>query len=686
MKYYPMIPALLVFAACSGTVNNPDISATGGRIDLSQVDLTGQSTDLTGEWKFYYHQLFMPEQTPPESGFIEVPGAWSTGLVNGKELDAFGYATYQLEVELPQDRPLLGLYSNIQGTAWNVYAGSEYIGGSGNVAKTGAGHRAAFDLDVLLIPEAAIRENKLTLTVQISNFTDRNAGMWNPFRIGSYESLKQFRMVRTFFDLFAFASILGIGLYHLALFLSRRSDTAALSFAVVCLLLAFRAATTGDHILEYIMPQIPFEFWRKLEYTSFYLALPSFLTFLCLAMDEKHTKKIAYIFWPVPVLLTLLILATPLAVYSQTLTWYIIFLSVGMMSAIWIWIRAIRAKRPAAAWSLTGGIVFAITVINDILHTFEIELTGIITLAPFGLLAFILAQSYLIARIFAKAYRQAQDLSATLLDTNKSFSRFVPSDFLTYLNRSDIREVRLGDQVLEDMAVMFCDIRAFTSISEKLSPEENFKFLNNYLGRVVPLIDRYSGFVDKYIGDAIMALFPGPRDDSVQAAIAIQEEIRNYNRELSRQNKDLLKVGIGIHSGQLIMGTIGSQDRLESTVISDAVNTAARIEELTKLYSSPIVISEDVKAGLQKSYHIRLLDRVIVKGKSREIQVYEVLNGQPDYVLDLFEQTRDSFETGVFAAWEGNWKECVFQMQSVLSINPADEAARMFIKRADQRV
>ncbi|MGB7440928.1 MAG: ATP-binding protein, partial [Coleofasciculaceae cyanobacterium] len=200
---------------------------------------------------------------------------------------------------------------------------------------------------------------------------------------------------------------------------------------------------------------------------------------------------------------------------------------------------------------------------------------------------------------------------------NVAYRRFVPHEFLEFLDRESIVEVQLGDSVQKEMTIMFSDIRSFTSLSEKMSPQENFDFINEYLKKVSPVIRKNQGFIDKYIGDAIMALFPKTADDALQAAIEIQRQVSIYNSERQAISKPPIAIGIGLHTGSLMLGTIGDEQRMESTVIADAVNLASRFEGLTKVYGAAILISGETLSRLStpEKYAHRFLGKVKVKGK-----------------------------------------------------------------------
>lgn len=211
---------------------------------------------------------------------------------------------------------------------------------------------------------------------------------------------------------------------------------------------------------------------------------------------------------------------------------------------------------------------------------------------------------------------------------NKANQRFVPQQFLDFLNRNDITDVKKGDQIQQEMTVLFADIRSFTAISEKMTPKENFDFINSFLEHMEPAINSNNGFIDKYIGDAIMALFGIKTDDAIEAALSMRKQLLIYNNKLISENKSPIEIGIGIHTGNLMLGIVGGSERLQGTVISNAVNLASRIEGLTKLYGIPLIITENVKNNIEykNRYAFRYIDNVRVLGKKEAVKLYEVID------------------------------------------------------------
>lgn len=280
--------------------------------------------------------------------------------------------------------------------------------------------------------------------------------------------------------------------------------------------------------------------------------------------------------------------------------------------------------------------------------------------------------------------KRVAERTAELLRLNTAMERFVPREFLSFLQKSSIAEVRLGDQVQRDMTVMFADLRGFTSLSECLTPQENFDFLNAYLGQVSPVIRRHRGFIDKYVGDAVMALFPEAAEDALQAAIAIRGEVAGFNAWREGEAGPPIAVGIGLHAGSLMLGILGEAERLQGSVISDAVNLAARLEGVSMLYGVAITVSEQTLQRLPDSgkYHFRCLGWVQVKGKQQPVSVFEVFDGDPAGMMERKLRTKPDFEEGLYLYQSRKFAEASVKFNQVVEQMPDDRASRLYLERA----
>ncbi|MBE9003656.1 AAA family ATPase [Fortiea sp. LEGE XX443] len=272
-------------------------------------------------------------------------------------------------------------------------------------------------------------------------------------------------------------------------------------------------------------------------------------------------------------------------------------------------------------------------------------------------------------------------LYTDLAALNQAYERFVPRQFLQFLNKKSIVDVQLGDQVQQEMSVLFTDIRSFTTLSESLTPAENFQFINSYLSCMEPIIIKHNGFIDKYIGDAIMALFAGNADDAVQAGIAMLQALVTYNQARQMQGYLPIQIGLGINTGTLILGTVGGLNRMDGTVISDAVNLASRIEGLTKTFNTPLLITDQTFQRLKNCdrYDIRVVGQVKVKGKMTAVTVHEVFTADIVEVrqgklatTELFTEALTFYDKQQFALAAQHFQDCLQQ-------NPLDQVAQIYL-------
>lgn len=274
---------------------------------------------------------------------------------------------------------------------------------------------------------------------------------------------------------------------------------------------------------------------------------------------------------------------------------------------------------------------------------------------------------------------------------NATTGKFVPNEFLRVLGRESITEVALGDQAQREVTILFTDVRDYTSLAEAMTPEENFKFVNALFSRMGPVIRRHGGFVNQYLGDAIMAIFPGSPQDGLQAAVAMQQTLAEYNVKRKVEGRQMIRMGIGLHTGSLAMGIIGDEQRMDAATIADSVNTAARIEGLTKHYGVSILFSEDSLRRLESSepageqvFHLRYLGKVQVKGRREPVGLYECFDGDAPEVIDQKLRTKPDFEKALAYFYARDFPEAVGAFNKVVKVNKNDQPARLFLNKSSQ--
>ncbi len=259
------------------------------------------------------------------------------------------------------------------------------------------------------------------------------------------------------------------------------------------------------------------------------------------------------------------------------------------------------------------------------------------------------------------------------------FKKFVPTEFLSVLVEDPFKAT-LGNQVKLDLFVLFSDIRGFTSISESLSAEDTIKFLNDYLGEAEGPIINNHGFVDKYIGDAIMALFSNA-DDAIKAAIDLQRVARAYNKNNSFSLP--FKIGIGIHTGELMLGIVGAASRMQSTVIGDPVNIASRLDGLSSIFNAPIIASEDVIKGsnIPNAYSLRNLGYIKLKGKITANKVFEVIDGESEDAYKKKADNKNTFEEALELFVNKQFLASEKLFRTILDRCPDDAAALFYLNK-----
>ncbi|MDE5078999.1 MAG: GAF domain-containing protein, partial [Trichodesmium sp. St2_bin6] len=282
-----------------------------------------------------------------------------------------------------------------------------------------------------------------------------------------------------------------------------------------------------------------------------------------------------------------------------------------------------------------------------------------------------------------KAEIAQKRLTNELFQLNLAYERFVPKEFLELLEKQSIIDVELGDQVQLEMSILFSDVRNFTTMSEAMTPDENFRFINSFLSRMEPAILENQGFIDKYIGDAIMALFSGNADNAVKAGISMLNRLNEYNQYRASSGDSPVRIGVGINTGLLMLGTVGGKNRMDSTVISDAVNLGARVESLTKNYGVSLLVTEQTFSRLTQAsnYAIRSIDTVKVKGKSQKVTVYEVFDVDPPAVKEGKLNTLQRFQQAIFLYNSGQLLEAREAFAECLKLNPRDQVAQIYLQR-----
>ena len=376
---------------------------------------------LIGEWEFYWNKHLTPQDffksNPPEkTDLLSVPGCWNGYVFEGKPLAGDGYATYRLKVLMNGQKGSFAFSPLDIGTAFTAYVNGEklsFAGVSGETIETTVPY---FSQDV---SDFVSKTDIVEIVLQVSNFHHRLGGPWEVIQFGTENQIRKIHERSLVFDLFLCGCILIISLYHLCLFFLKKKDRSLLYFGVFCFLIALRLLSTGERYLIQIFPTIGWEFIVKIEYLSFYLAVPTFALFLHSLFDREFSKWMLRIAQVSGIIFSCIVLLTPARIYSHTVQLYQVITVMSCMYGVYALILAIARKREGALLFLIGFSMFVFTILNDILYSRMIIQTGYF--APLGLLIFIFFHSFLLSRRYSMAFDTIEKQSQELKETNKAY-------------------------------------------------------------------------------------------------------------------------------------------------------------------------------------------------------------------------------------------------------------------------
>ena len=663
-------------------------TAVKGYINLSGVDFAKtDAVNLDGEWEFYWNKLLLPSDfsslsKPVPDAYLSVPGYWNLDPAAESKFPATGAATYRLTIDISDQNMLYGFIIPKTNTSYRLWINGKMVASAGNVSLKPEEMTPQFLRQTVYVrPDSG----RMEIVWQVANSNYRKSGIWLSLKMGQAHSITYINDRNIGIDIFIAGCLLMMALYHVGLYFYRKKDRAPLYFGLFCFVNVIRILTTGEFLLESVFPGFSWEIARKLEYSPFYIGGPLFLLFLYSVFPKDIKKSVVAVFAVLSGIMGIAVIITPARINNylvNPLQLVALFGLVYLMVCIFV---AVLKKRPGAMYIFFGFMMVILAFINDVLFV-----NGVIStffMVPFSLLLLIFSQSLMLAMRFSDSFMRIEVLSQNLTDINVSMKRFVPYEFLNFLGKESIIDVMIGDQTQQEMTVFFCDIRSFTSTTEKMTPQEAINFLNSYLSLVIPVIRAHKGFIDKFIGDEVMALFPDCTGSAVDSAIEVQKRLHIYNAENEGNSGFPIRLVIGLHAGKLMLGTIGDLNRLDTTVISDTVNVSSRIENLTKIYGAEIIISEEVlrKLSNREKYFVRNVDCVKVKGKSEAVTIYEVLDCLSDKGKEKKLQTKEEFERAVNLYHAGDMTAAAKIFTELQSVDPDDIAITLYLSRCNDR-
>ena len=665
-----------------------------GILNLTFWDFEKQGAiNLEGKWEIYWKKLIRPtdanqfsEISP--SGYFDFPDSWKGRLFDNEIVDGNGYATFRVKILLPSQgnkkkKKKLALRMKEQATAYELYADNILLTQKGKVGTSARESMPGYGTNTVFFET---EEETLQLVLLVSNYHHRNGGIWSVPILGNHDYIQQIKYERNSIEFLLGGSILIMTLYHFMLFLFRKNDFTSFYFALFCLVTLMRVVSTGEIMLVQLIPNIHYEIVTKFEYFSFFLLAPIFFKFFQELFPNQVSGKIVKASLSIGGILGMIVCLSNLRIYNYFVDFNYILIILTMIIVYYYQILNIINKVEDSITVFLCSSVLIVFILNDILYNLKIIITG--EFMQIGVFIFLFAQSVILSRRFSLAFRDIEKLSNHLTIINAAYSNFVPKEFLRILNKTSITDVALGNLVKKDITILFSGIRGFTSIAEKIDSEEIFSLLNKYYTGVTSIIQKNKGFIDKFIGDEIVVLFPESAEDAVRAAGEINQYLHEFNSSQSSLGKLNFKIGIGIHSGSVTLGTLGGKERMDTTVIGNAVGIAKKIETLTKSFSVPIIISSTTFSMLPDNFKLnsREIEHLRIGGSEGFITLYDFFGSEETSTVDKIKSVASEYfraltlyRGGYFAKAKDLFSNCQSQI-------PGDPIFSLHINRCNDKL
>ncbi len=580
----------------SNTYKPSEISQATYTIENPEL-LNRTNIDINSSWDFYWGKFVPPydKLTVPDA-VVSAPSEWNKYPLS-EDIQKIaktgkGSGTYRLKIYnlKPGQKYVFPVYK-LAYTAFTIFANSKLIYQSGIPSENWKStvSKQFFDTAAFTTDQSG----SVTITIFVSNNFYRKGGLRGTLKLYE-EKVYQNLYFKTLTNYAIFSGILlMIAVYCLINFILKK-DKSSLYLALLIMAVFSRLATSSFPVIKTLIPDLPFTIMLRLEYISMFF-IPGFLTLYIDSLNKIIFRKIPAILISAPSFIFFILdLVLPLQILNSAVPVMQIYMyTVIILDSLLFILSFFKQRDFVTTLCFFSLLIVAIGATINILSIHHIPFFKNINLLIPTFVQFALLQIFLLAYIQNKNYMKVFELNDYLHETNQAYYRFVPKEFLELLCKKDITEITLGEYKISKAAVLSADIRNFTSTSEKLVPIQVFDMLNTYLRRVAPLIRKYHGIIEKYLGDGIIAIFPDNAEAALNCAIEMQEQMIELRREFSSRGMPQIQIGIGVHYGDIVIGTGGNNDRMTEISLSKDIDIAINTESKTKIYHRPILATYD---------------------------------------------------------------------------------------------
>ncbi len=596
------------------------------------------SLQQLNEWQLYVHkspqQVFeLADANAPADFNITSLGYWNHLLedANLASADVRDYGCYRTVVTgLEPSKKYEILQKDSPRTSCAVYVNRQLVAQCGDpfeILKLNPGKRSYSVIQPVSFEFYPDSNGNAEIIFFISNYFYRKSGLHDTVFMGPVESFSN----NTYITLYSVicGALLFIGLLCLFQFIINHERKEYFYLGITSIAFALRISTNGLSFLSIIIPSLSAEIKFKIEYLAMWVVPVCVTQMLDAINPSKKLRPVKYSFIITELVLGVVNICVPAFYTNRMIPLLQIAMIIVCAYVLVLSVINLITKKRYSVFNFLSYLFVIIGAFIDVLIS-----TGAggftISLLPFFLVIFVLLQIFMFVKIQNDIYLETVQTSSKLQRLNEAYLRFVPREFLKLLNKESVIKTGLGDYSNIEMCIMFSKVHIYCPANH-VSLEEHFHIFDEYLKRVSPIIKEHNGFVSKFLSGGFMALFPKNELDAIFAALEIEQAVDEFNQKLFTKNHKI-EVWMGIHFGKMIIGTIGEENRLDDTVISDTVNTSSRIESVCEKLGKTIIVSEAVvqkveAAGSESSpasFKFERLEDVQVKGKEKPLQIYEV--------------------------------------------------------------
>lgn len=595
--YWEFFPSTFINPNLKITSDEYNLGVFTGYHDLASKTSSGSITDFStfieADSSVDIENLYQKDQKQEvNSILVDVPSSWNEYRLGAPFSNGAGSGSYRLLVKGLNPKKTYGFHVyDLFSNAFSIYVNGENIitVGSPNEDYT----KTVPDLSMDLVYFKPNAEGEANFVLHISNNVHRNGGAWNAIKFAEQDFIDSIYRTQINYGFVFLGALFTIFLYQMLLFIFRKLDFGSLYLALFSIVILIRLIVTPVSLLEYFFPNIPYVAALKLEYVALIFGPMLFLMYMIRKMTKMLHRPIVYALCIFGTIIGLLVFLSNAYIANRFVP---IIQTYSVISCLYIFMMMILSylRKPTLE---TGLMVFtviftALGLVHDIAAITNVYIILPSTsLISYAFITFVFIQAVLIAKQQEKAYKSVIRLTESLQSANERYSRFVPKGVLSLLNKKNLVDIKPGEWISQKVTLLCFDIKHFSIKTEHSSPQTILTLLNIVLGEISPIVRKYGGFIEKYLGDGIIAIFPKDGRLAFDCALEIQTVLKDLQPRLIKEKMPKISGGIGIHYGKVVLGTVGNSERLNQITVSKDIETVMKLESITRVCNFNIIAS-----------------------------------------------------------------------------------------------